>query len=114
MSIKMSEGWIVVKVPPTQLKHRLWGYSDLEVTTRTGMSAYFLKRFIEERYGRVEEIELFVGDPYCEYSKIRDDRVKLGTLLQTVGAKVKSEALVVEVHYDTVPHNSTEPLLLAL
>lgn len=110
----MTEGWIVVKVSPTQLKHRLWMYSDLEVTTRTGMTAYFLKRFIGERYGRVEEIELFVGDPNCEYSKIVDDRVKLGTLLQTFGAKVKSEALVYEMHYDIVPYNATEPLLLAL
>mmetsp|Transcript_18306 Transcript_18306/g.32905 ORF Transcript_18306/g.32905 Transcript_18306/m.32905 type:complete len:108 (-) Transcript_18306:553-876(-) len=104
-----SEGWIKVK-----LKHRLWAYADLEVVTRTGMTIYFIKRYIAERYGRVDEIEVFVGDPNVEYSKVRDDTAKLGELLQTFGAPNKDQAQAYLIHYDIVPFNSTEPLLLAL
>lgn len=78
------------------------------------MTVYFVKRFIAERYGRVDEIEVFVGDPNCEYSKVSNDAVKLGTLLQTFGATQKEDAHDYLIHYDIVPYNSTEPLLLAL
>lgn len=103
------EGWMLL-----ELKHVLWAHANFSLLLKTDMSVSYVTQQIFERYGRVQEVVLYVGEVPGEQFRLKDGRQKLGQLFQTTGSKKREKPEKHALLYDFQPYNPTEPVLLAL
>jgi len=103
------EGWMLL-----ELRHVLWSYANFSLLLKTDMSVSYVTQQIFERYGRVQEVVLYVGEVPGEQFRLKNSRQKIGDLFQTTGSKKREKPEKHSLLYDFLPFNPTEPVLLAL
>lgn len=106
---EFEEGWMEL-----ELKYVLWSHASFKLLLKTDMSVSYVTQQIFERYGRVQEVILYVGDVPGEQFRLKNGRQKIGDLFQTTGSKKRDKPEKHSLLYDIVPYNATEPVLLAL
>lgn len=103
------EGWVRI-----ELKHTLWTHANMSLVVKTSSTVNYVLRQIQEVYGRVESISLYLGEHTQDYNRVVDTVQTVGNLLQTYGNSEKAAAEAFGMFYDFQPYNANEPLLLAI
>ena len=107
--VPIVEGWILL-----ELRHLLWSYANLEFLLKTDVTVDKLIRKIQQALGRVERVLIFVGDYNQPHNQITNFNQTLGNLLQTFGSPNKDVPDKYFIHYDFLPFNPKDPVLLAI
>lgn len=105
----ITEGWILL-----ELKHLLWNHANIEFLLKTDVTVDRLIRQIQSTLGRVERVQLYMTDPPQAHSEILNYEQSLGNLLQTFGSIEKDQPDKYTIHYDFLPFNPKDPVLLAI
>ena len=112
---KITEGWIKLEV-----RCVLWDFATIQYVLKTDVTVDKLLRKIENSFGRVEKITLYVAQPpepplpIPPHYEITDFSQTLGNLLQTYGSDSKENPEFHKLYYDFAPYNPKDPVLLAI
>jgi hypothetical protein len=112
---KITEGWIRLEV-----RCVLWDFATIQYILKTDVTIDKLLRKIENSFGRVEKITLYVAQPpepplpIPPHYEITDTTQTLGNLLQTYGSDSKESPEPHKLYYDFAPYNPKDPVLLAI
>jgi hypothetical protein len=86
-----------------------WSYNDFAKTFPLRSTLVDIKRLLVERHGRLQKLSLYKNSPEPE-NEIPSDAVSEGQTLESLGFAGKKSMVL---FYSFVPHNPTEPTLLA-